>query len=271
MLRLLIYIVALCSSSAVCAKDRPPIETQSAQMVEAISQGQFGSRFSDKIELSASEIAELSKFNGCTPQRRPTRSPWLVEFDWRCGEAKSHTGYAVATSWLFSQDSQLVGFTINPIIQDLRPLPAAAASESPESKSEFAKRFAAAVVGGDDFTLSGQLQFSEYEIERLADFVGGEYSVSIGGSNGVRSIKFWGNDNVLHRTLMYFDAAGRAVGLTFKPGAEIDSAGRRAASDLRTSRSGAEQYERLNRNRESERRSSNARDRSLTRQICPTC
>jgi len=269
--RPLICIIVLCSSSAVCAKDRPPIEAQSAQIVEAIIQGQFGSRFSDKIELSASEVAELSKVKGCNPQRRSTRTPRLVEVDWRCGVETSQSGNALATSWLFGEDSQLVGFSINPIIQDIRPLPGVAESVSPESKSDFAKRFAAAVVSGDDFTLSGQLQFSAYEIERLEDLVGGEYSVSIAGSSAVRSIKFWGSDSVLHRTHMHFDDASRAVGLTFEPGAEKDWAGRRAASDSRSERYGAEQYERLNRNRESERRSSNARDRSRTRQICPTC
>ena len=274
MFRPLICIFALSLTSALYAEDLPPIETQTASIVEAIKQGQFDSRFSDEVELSSSQIAEISKLVGCTPQRKSPQGLWFMEFSWHCGEDTSYSGYSIATSWLFDQKSELVGFAINPTLEDLRPSSKATEAKSQEPKSKFANRFAEAVAKGDDYTLSGYLIFSQYENERLARLEGSEYSVSIGGSNGARSIKFWDSDNMLHQARMHFDDEGRAIGLTFKPGPEKDYAGRSAASDRRDSYSKIEKHERLNRIRESERRyngprSSRPRSSEMPRKYCP--
>lgn len=271
MFRLLTYIIALSFTSNLYAEDIPPTETQSASIVEAIQRAKLDPRLSNKFELSSAQMAELSKLAGCTPQRKSPPGIWLMEFNWHCGEETSYSSYSIATSWLFNQKSELVGFAINPTLEDLRPSFKATEGKSPEPRSKFANRFAEAVVNGDDYTLSGYLIFSQYESERLARLEGSEYSVSIGGSNGARSIKFWGADNMLRQARMHFDNEGRAIGLTFKPGPEKDHAGRRAASDRRDSHSEIEIRERVNRNRESERRSRDVRNRIWARKICPTC
>ena len=198
MFRPLICIFALSVTSALYAEDLPPIETQTASIVEAIQQAKLDPRISNKVELSSAQMAELSKLAGCTPQRKSPQGLWLMEFSWHCGEDTSYSGYSIATSWLFDQKSELVGFAINPTLEDLRPSSKATEAKSQEPKSKFANRFAEAVAKGDDYTLSGYLIFSQYENERLARLEGSEYSVSIGGSNGARSIKFWDDDKMLH-------------------------------------------------------------------------
>lgn len=271
MFRPLICIVALGLTSALHAEDRQSIETQSAAVVEAIKQGQFGSRFSDQVKLSSSQIVEISKLKGCTPERTGPQGLWLVEVNWHCAKDASYSGYSIATSWLFNEKSELIGLAINPIIEGLRPSHKVVEDKSPEPNSIFAKRFAEAVVSGDDVTLSGYMTFSQYELERLAMLAGGEYSVSISGPNGARSIKFWDDDNMLHRTQMHFDEEGRAIGLTFKPGQERDSAGSQAASDRDSSRDRLETGELTDRNRDSVLRNNRGLERNRTRQLCPSC
>ena len=122
MFRPLICIVALGLTSALHAEDRQSIETQSAAVVEAIKQGQFGSRFSDEVKLSSAQIVEISKLKGCTPERTGPQGLWLVEVNWHCAKDTSYSGYSIATSWLFDEKSELIGLAIVYIVlrgQDL--------------------------------------------------------------------------------------------------------------------------------------------------------